>query len=61
MGGQSIAKFDYDLAPGVAKTYINEICRLLDIYDWIPSDVISSFKKEMQSGKTLSSQVMFWY
>lgn len=30
-GGQSIPFFDYGMAPGVAKTYITEICRILDI------------------------------
>lgn len=28
-GGQAIASFDYDMAPGVAKTYIKEYCRAL--------------------------------
>lgn len=32
-GGQSVPNFDYSMAPGVAKTFIKEVARCLDILD----------------------------
>lgn len=44
-GGQSIPALDYYLAPGVAKTYIAEICRVLDD----KYDLEESKRKEIKS------------
>jgi len=47
-GGQSIPALDYYLAPGVAKTYVSEICQVLEDRFDIDEDVKSEIKKELR-------------
>ena len=43
MGGQSIPAFDYYMAPGVAKTMITELVKVIDTrYDDIDIDALKS-------------------
>lgn len=46
-GGQSIPNFDYAMAPGVAKTFIKEIVRCLDILD-CPQDNLKELKTRLK-------------
>lgn len=39
-GGQSIANFDYDLAPGVAKTFIKKVKDIMEVYAFDKETVI---------------------
>ncbi len=48
-GGQSIPALDYYLAPGVAKTYVSEICQVLEDRFDIDDDVKSCIKEELKS------------
>lgn len=48
-GGQSIPALDYYLAPGVCKSYISEICRVLDDKYDISDEMKSELKKELRS------------
>ena len=47
-GGQSIPALDYYLAPGVAKTYVSEICQVLEDRFDIDEDVKYEIKKELK-------------
>ena len=47
-GGQSIPALDYYLAPGVAKSYVSEICQVLEDRFDIDEDVKSEIKKELK-------------
>lgn len=47
-GGQSIPTFDYGLAPYVAKTFIRNICRYLDMNE-VHDDYISTIKERLES------------
>ena len=47
-GGQSIPALDYYLAPGVAKTYVSEICQVLEDRFDIDDDVKSNIKEELK-------------
>ena len=47
-GGQSIPALDYYLAPGVAKTYVSEVCQVLEDRFDIDEDVKSSIKEELK-------------
>ena len=54
MGGQSIPAFDYYMAPGVAKTMITELVKVIDTrYDDIDIDVLKSDLKDVQKKHTL--------
>lgn len=63
MGGQSIAKFDFDIAPYVAKTFIkyfNEINNdLNEIYDDDIYDFQEFFQKRIESNKSLLNKDCF--
>ena len=41
-GGQSIPNFEYGLAPGVAKTFIKELCLILDLYNMESKDAVKA-------------------
>ena len=41
-GGQSIPNFEYGLAPGVAKTFIKELCLILDLYNMESKDDVKA-------------------
>ena len=41
-GGQSIPNFEYGLAPGIAKTFIKELCIILDLYDMEGKDAVKA-------------------
>ena len=41
-GGQSIPNFEYGLAPGVAKTFIKEVCTILDLYNMEGKDAVKA-------------------
>ena len=41
MGGQSIANFEYDLAPGVAKTFIKKVKDIMEVHI-LPEDLINN-------------------
>ena len=45
-GGQSIPAFDYGLAPGVARSFVKNICYILEVYDFIP-EIVESIKKKL--------------
>lgn len=49
-GGQSIYAFDYDMAPGVAKTYLKEVLQLAVDFDLIEedSDIYLTIKKNVK-------------
>lgn len=49
-GGQAIVNFDYGIAPGVKKTFIKELCKVLAITynNFIPEDCIETFKGVMK-------------
>ena len=40
MGGQSIANFDYDLAPGVAKTFIKKVKDIMEVHAFYKEIII---------------------
>lgn len=48
-GGQSIPALDYYLTPGVCKTYISEICRVLDDRYDIGDEVKKEIKQKLRS------------
>lgn len=48
-GGQSIPALDYYLAPGITKTFITEICKVLEDRFDIEEDAKSKIKKELRS------------
>lgn len=50
-GGQSIVNFDYGIAPGVKKTFIKELCKVLSIkfYDFGAEHRIEGVKKDLKS------------
>ena len=39
---QSIPNFEYGLAPGIAKTFIKELCIILDLYDMEGKDAVKA-------------------
>lgn len=45
-GGQSVAKFDYDMAKYVAKTFVKELCRILDYEEVLTPKQLEIFKKK---------------
>ena len=47
-GGQSIPALDYYLAPGVAKTYVTELCKILEDRFDIEEDVKKSIKEDLR-------------
>lgn len=53
MGGQSIPAFDYYMAPGVAKTMVTELCRVLEIYYDIDTSILKEKLKEVQKRRKL--------
>ena len=59
-GGQAIVNFDYGIAPGVKKTFIKELCRVLSItyYSYMPEGYIDTFKNTLKSydGSLLSKE-----
>ena len=57
VGGQSIPKFDYDLAPYVKKTYIAEIRDYLDSNE-IDEDTVKSIYKELKSYNAEKDSIM---
>ena len=57
MGGQSIPKFDYDLAPYVAKTFITNICEYLDDNE-VDEKIISSIKEQIELIHEKSNSLM---
>ena len=54
-GGQSIPALDYYLAPGVGKTYVSEICRVLenrfDITDEEKAELKSILREKLKENK----------
>ena len=50
-GGQAIVNFDYGIAPGVKKTFIKEVCRVVSItyYSFVPAGYVNSLKRALQS------------
>lgn len=57
MGGQSIPKFDYDLAPYVAKSFITNICEYLDDNE-ISESTIKNIKEQLEILHEKSSSLM---
>ena len=57
MGGQSIPKFDYDLAPYVAKTFITNICEYLDDNE-ISESTIKNIKEQLEILHEKSNSLM---
>lgn len=57
-GGQSIAKFDYDLAPGVAKTYVNELCKYLDYNNSTEYENIKEIKNKLKKYISDNSRIL---
>ena len=54
MGGQSIPAFDYYMAPGVAKTMVTELVKVIDTrYDDIDIDSLKSDLKAIQKENKL--------
>lgn len=45
-GGQSIPAFDYGLAPGVARSFIKNLCYIMEVYDFIP-EIVETVKKRL--------------
>ena len=45
-GGQSIPAFDYGLAPGVARSFIKNLCYILEVYDYLP-EIVESLKNKL--------------
>ena len=56
-GGQSIPKFDYDLAPYVAKSFITNICEYLDDNE-ISESTIKNIKEQLEILHEKSSSLM---
>lgn len=48
-GGQSIPALDYYLAPGVSKTYISEICKVLDSRFDVEEETRKEIKSKLRS------------
>lgn len=50
-GGQAIVNFDYGIAPGVKKTFIKELCKVLSItyHDFMPPEYIETLKSVLKS------------
>ena len=57
VGGQSIPKFDYDLAPYVGKTFISEIRDYLDDNE-VRKDIIDSIQKELKEYHNTHNSIM---
>lgn len=57
MGGQSIPKFDYDLAPYVAKSFIANICEYLDDNE-ISESTIKNIKEQLEILHEKSNSLM---
>lgn len=56
-GGQSIPNFDYYLAPGVAKSYVKSILKILDIkYDLTDDDIKSKLKQYLKEHKLIINE-----
>lgn len=51
VGGQSIPTFDYELAPYVAKSFINNILKYLDMNEVITEDIQTIKKKLLEYTK----------
>ena len=47
-GGQSIPCYDYYLAKGVAKSYITEVCKVLETRETVNEEVISLIKEQLK-------------
>ena len=47
-GGQSIPNFDYGLAPGVARSFIKNLCYILEVYDFLP-EIVQSVKDKLNA------------
>lgn len=45
-GGQSIPAFDYALAPGVARSFIKNLCYILEVYDFLP-EIVEEVKRQL--------------
>ncbi len=48
-GGQSVPAFDYYMAPGVAKTYISELCKVVEDVRTPDNEVLDAFKDGLRS------------
>lgn len=54
MGGQSIPAFDYYMAPGVAKTMVSELVKVIDIYyNDIDTSTLKEKLREVQEKRNL--------
>jgi ribonucleoside-triphosphate reductase len=47
-GGQSIPNFDYGLAPGVARSFIKNLCYILEVYDFLP-EIVQGVKNTLNA------------
>lgn len=56
-GGQSVPMFDYALAPYVAKTYISNICKYLDMND-IDSSVIKNIEDDLREYQEINTSIL---
>ena len=45
-GGQSIPAFDYALAPGVARSFIKNLCYVLEVHDLLP-EIVETVKRKL--------------
>lgn len=59
-GGQAIVNFDYGIAPGVKKTFIKELCKVLSVtyYNFMPPQAIEELRQVLKSreGSILSKE-----
>ena len=52
-GGQAIVNFDYGIAPGVKKSFIKELCKVISItyHNFIPTEYIERLRQDLKSYK----------
>ena len=50
-GGQAIVNFDYGIAPGVKKTFIKELCKVLSItfFEYLLESIVDTIKEDLKS------------
>ena len=56
-GGQAVPKFDYDAAPYVAKTFINNICKYLDMNE-VDAEDIAKIRTSLTNYKISHKSIM---